>query len=414
MNAVPNPTLSLKKSKVLLKNAVFGHKSKASLKDKIFAMWFDRLVYTQIWEDPIVDMKALEIQATDHMLTIASGGCNALSYLMANPAKISVVDLNHAHIALNHLKIAALKTLEYHEDFFRFFGVAKSTSNVRIYNAIISPQLDQESRDYWESGPFGSKRIQMFAKGFYKYGLLGQIIGIIHMGAKLHGVKLSELLEQKTVEDQKQWFDQKVAKIFDSRLVTKIASSPYALYNLGIPPSQHLALCDNKPEQMSEILKQRARQLATVVPIKDNYFAWQAFARKYDESGQSALPLYLVKENYAFLRESIHKISIEHNNIRDKLIKLGPESVDIVNLLDAQDWMTPQELTAVWTAITHAAKPGARVIFRTAGSHSPVDACLTGPLANVWTRDHQTSDLLGPQDRSGIYGALHLYRLNPR
>jgi S-adenosylmethionine-diacylglycerol 3-amino-3-carboxypropyl transferase len=234
------------------------------------------------------------------------------------------------------------------------------------------------------------------------------------MGAKLHGVKLSELLEQKTVEDQKQWFDQKVAKIFDSRLVTKIARSPYALYNLGIPPSQHLALCDNKPEQMSEILKQRARQLATVVPIKDNYFAWQAFARKYDESGQSALPLYLVKENYAFLRESIHKISIEHNNIRDKLIKLGPESVDIVNLLDAQDWMTPQELTAVWTAITHAAKPGARVIFRTAGSHSPVDACLTGPLANVWTRDHQTSDLLGPQDRSGIYGALHLYRLNPR
>ena len=74
-------------------------------------MWFDRLVYTQIWEDPIVDMNALQIKSTDHMLTIASGGCNALSYLMANPAKISVVDLNHAHIALNHLKIAALKTL---------------------------------------------------------------------------------------------------------------------------------------------------------------------------------------------------------------------------------------------------------------------------------------------------------------
>lgn len=252
----------------------------------------------------------------------------------------------------------------------------------------------------------------MFAKGFYKYGLLGQIIGIIHMGAKLHGVKLSELLEQKTVEDQKIWFDQKVAKIFDSRLVTKICSSPYALYNLGIPPSQHLALCDNKPEQMSEILKQRARQLATVVPIKDNYFAWQAYARKYDESGQSALPPYLVKENYAFLRDCVHKISIEHNNIRDKLINLGPQSVDIVNLLDAQDWMTPQELTAVWTAITQAAKPGARVIFRTAGSQSPVDACLTGPLADQWTRDHQISDSLGPQDRSGIYGALHLYRFN--
>jgi len=411
MNMLSNPPVSLKKSKALVNNAVFGHKDKTSLKDKLFALWFDRLVYTQIWEDPQIDIEALEIKSTDHMLTIASGGCNALTYLLEHPAKISVVDLNHAHIALIQLKCAAIKTLESHEDFYRFFGVAKSSSNVRIYNNIIRQQLDETSRAYWEHATFGFKRIQMFAKGFYKFGLLGQIIGVIHLGAKLHGVKLSDLLLQKTVEKQAQWFDQHVAKIFDNRLVSKICSSPYALYNLGIPPSQHMVLCNNIPSNMSEILKQRARHLATVAPISENYFAWQAFARKYDESARGPIPAYLKRENYVTLRASLDKLEVEHNNIRDKLTQLGAQSVDIVNLLDAQDWMSPQEIVALWQAIDKAARPGARVVFRTAGEYSPLKSSFTPELAQRWVRDDVLSDRLGPQDRSGIYGAFHLYRL---
>jgi len=50
------------------------------------------------------------------------------------------------------------------------------------------------------------------------------------------------------------------------------------------------------------------------------------------------------------------------------------------------------------------------VIFRTAGTQSPVDVCLTGSLEGKWLRDDSTSNALGPQDRSGIYGAFHIYR----
>jgi S-adenosylmethionine-diacylglycerol 3-amino-3-carboxypropyl transferase len=412
MNTISNPPVSLKKSKALANSAAFGLKDKKSLKDKLFSMWFDRLVYTQIWEDPQIDIQALQIKSTDHILTIASGGCNALAYLVEHPAKVSVVDLNHAHIALLQLKVAALKTLESHEDFFRFFGIGKSSSNVRIYNNIIRNQLDATSRAYWEHATFGFKRIQMFAKGFYKFGLLGQIIGVVHLGAKLHRVKLSDLLFQSGVEQQAQWFDQHVAKIFDNRLVSKIISSPYALYYLGIAPSQHMVLCNNIPKNMSEILKQRARHLATVAPISENYFAWQAFARKYDESARGPLPAYLMREHYHTLRQSLGKLVVEHHNIRDKLNQLGAQTVDIVNLLDAQDWMTPQEIGDLWQTIDKAARPGARVIFRTAGELSPVEATLSPELAKRWSRDHELSDRLGPQDRSGIYGAFHLYRLS--
>ena len=46
------------------------------------------MVYPQIWEDPRADMEALELTNQSRVVTIASGGCNVMSYLVANPAQI--------------------------------------------------------------------------------------------------------------------------------------------------------------------------------------------------------------------------------------------------------------------------------------------------------------------------------------
>ena len=72
---------------------------------------FSGLVCAQIWEDPEIDMEALALKPDDRLVAIASGGCNVMSYLTANPAAITAVDLNRHHIALNQLKIAAARHL---------------------------------------------------------------------------------------------------------------------------------------------------------------------------------------------------------------------------------------------------------------------------------------------------------------
>ncbi|RYD22303.1 MAG: DUF3419 family protein, partial [Lysobacteraceae bacterium] len=64
------------------------HLSKQGLLERAFTFAFRGLVYAQIWEDPAVDMEALAIQPDSHVVTIASGGCNVLSYLTANPRAI--------------------------------------------------------------------------------------------------------------------------------------------------------------------------------------------------------------------------------------------------------------------------------------------------------------------------------------
>jgi len=397
------------RSQLLLAQAVYGHKSSLSVKERLFALWFQRLVYTQIWEDPVIDMEALQLGSLDHVVTIASGGCNALSYLTAHPGKVTAVDLNHTHVALLKLKKAALQGDLTYAQFFEFFGVGQSLRNVQIYDNLLKSSLDADTRAYWDERVWFKRRIEMFAKGFYRHGLLGQLIGLIHFVARCHGVRLHELLQQPSQASQIEWFDRHVAKIFDSVWLKKLCSSPIALYNLGIPPSQYAALCDEQPSRMTQVLKERARKLATVTPVCDNYFAWQAFGRSYDVTGKSALPPYLMASHFEQLKAQVHRLHVEQNNFRLTLQGMQPQTVDAYVLLDAQDWMSKDELQALWQEISRTARPGARVIFRTAGKDSPVDACLNNTLQMFWRRNVSRSEILGQRDRSGIYGAFHHY-----
>jgi S-adenosylmethionine-diacylglycerol 3-amino-3-carboxypropyl transferase len=406
--AIAAPNVS--RSKELLNDAVFGRKTKSSIYDRLFAFWFQQLVYPQIWEDPQVDLEALSLKETDHLVAIASGGCNVLSYLTQNPKKITAVDLNHAHVELLHLKIEAIRRLDY-PMFYLMFGQGNSDKNVKNYFELLSPHLKKTSRNFWEGRVRGFERIRMFEKGFYKFGLLGQLVGFIHFIAMLYGVKLDELLLQPSVEAQGEWFDKNVAKIFDSYLFQKLVLSPIALYNLGIPPTQYTSLCNGRPDTMSNVLKDRARRLATIESIHNNYFAYQAYGRTYDHTSPTNKPLYLQQRFYTTVRDNIDRIKVEHNNIREVLRQMPAKSVDAYVLLDAQDWMSPEEISLLWAEITRTASYGARVIFRTAGASSPLETLPIEDGHQVWKRNADRSDQLIKEDRSGIYGGFHLYEL---
>src|ERR1700694_3129765 len=118
--------------------------------DRLFAFWFRRLVYTQIWEDPEADLAALQLPLGSTIVTISSGGCNALSYLTAQPAQVYAVDLNEAHLSLLKLKLAGLRTFSNYAEFWQFFGEAASRSNADLYRERLQPWIDADERSYWD------------------------------------------------------------------------------------------------------------------------------------------------------------------------------------------------------------------------------------------------------------------------
>lgn len=393
-----------------LRRAVHRHGaiSREGILERLFTLVFSGLVYPQIWEDPEIDLEAMELRPDSHVVTIASGGCNVMSYLAAGPGRITAVDLNRAHVALTRLKLAGAAHLPSYEHFRRFFGLAEGRANIDAYRLFLRDRLDDETFAYWERRSLsGRKRISLFSRRFYRHGLLGHFIGWAHLAARVYGVDFRPLLEAGSLAGQRVFFDTQLAPLFDRPFVRRITDSRTSLYGLGIPPSQYEKLAGGRP--MHEVLRERLERLTCGFPISGNYFAWQAFARRYAPGEGAALPPYLRRENFAALQAAAGRVEVLNRNLTEFLRASPAESADRYVLLDAQDWMTDEQLNALWREITRTARAGARVIFRTAAEPSLLPGRVAPDILDRWHYREAASLAWTGRDRSSIYGGFHLY-----
>lgn len=413
--AEKNPRMSEEKpDKSLLKNAVHGHSaiSKRGMLERMFTMSFRGFVYPQIWEDPEVDIEALAIDGETRIMTIASGGCNVMNYLTETPERVQAIDLNPAHVALTRLKIAALKHLPDYESFFLFFGHADDKRNIANYKKYIAPHLDKFSKDYWEGwSPLHGRRINYFTKNLYQFGLLGRFISAVHIISRFYGKNPRDMLKAQNMEEQREIFERTLGPVFDKPFVKKLCNMPPALYGLGIPPAQFDELHEAANGDMAGLLKERLRRLACDFPIDENYFAWQAFGRGYDREHRKAIPRYLTPENYEILKKNADRVEVHHTSITGFLQSQPAGSLDRYVFLDAQDWMNAGQLTALWNEVLRTARPGAKVIFRTAGNDSPLTGALPRDILSRFDYDPAASAEAVKKDRSSIYGGFHVYTL---
>lgn len=414
-------TISIEKKKTeLLKKAVHGHGNKIISKrgflETLFSLTFRGFVYPQIWEDPEVDLEALKlVKDKSRIMTIASGGCNVMNYLTEEPAAVRAIDLNPAHVALTRLKLCAAKHLPDYQSFFNFFGHADKKENIDNYYKYIAPNLDPFSRKYWEGYSLvHGRRINYFRKNIYQFGILGRFIGVVHLLAKIYGQDPRAILKAKTLKEQGEVYDRTLGPIFQKKIVKAICNMPPALYGLGIPPSQFDELNEaakSKGNDMAGLLNERLRRLACEFPVESNYFAWQAFGRGYDKLNKKAVPRYLTEENYKKLKTVTDRVEA-HNTLITEFLQSQPQgSFDCFVFLDAQDWMTDQQLRDLWSEVLRTAMPGARIIFRTAGIDSPLTQALTPDTLKRFAYDPTASREAVKKDRSSIYGGFHVYTL---
>ncbi len=317
------------------------------------------------------------------------------------------VDLNTAHIALNRLKAAAIRHLPY-EGFYNLFADASNQRNVRMFDLELSRHLDAETQRYWTSRDWqGRRRISAFARGFYRTGLLGRFIATGHALARMLGGNPAAMVTAKNFEQQREIFEREIRPLLRRPLVHRLLDNRASLFGLGIPPAQYEALSEGRP--MHEVIEERLERLACGFDLKDNYFAWQAFNRAYDTTDNGPLPPYLEPTNYDALRERIADVRVLNVSLTSHLAGLAMASVDRFVLLDAQDWMTSDILSDLWHEITRTARPGARVIFRTAGTRTILPDHVPDSILSQWRYETDRSAELGARDRSAIYGGFHLY-----
>jgi S-adenosylmethionine-diacylglycerol 3-amino-3-carboxypropyl transferase len=107
----------------------------------------------------------------------------------------------------------------------------------------------------------------------------------------------------------------------------------------------------------------------------------------------------------------VPRVETHMASLADQLGVEKPGSLNSFILLDSQDWMPPAVIDELWGHIARVGGPGTRVIFRTAGEKSPVDAALSPETAARFVARQELARELHLQDRSAIYGMFHLYEM---
>ena len=391
--------------------------SRQGLLQKLFAVWFDAFVYNQIWEDPRVDIEALDLDGNSRVLTISSGGCNALNYLLESPESVTAVDLNRHHIYLLNLKLAAIKHLPNYESFFAFFGAGRGSKTGSDYLRYIQPHLDKETREFWESntllgGFLYGDRVSFFRNaGLYDHSRNGYFLTFFHWLSRRLGCDIEKVFDAASLDEQAVLYNKHIDPFFDRSIIKTIGKLPVTLFGLGIPPQQYDELKRDldRGRTVIDIYRDRVRRLACDFPIDENYFAWQAFGRKYDVEKRLAVPDYLKEENYATLKANAGRLTSIVGSATDEIENRANGAFNRFVFLDAQDWMDAAAMTELWSAIAEKAEPGSRIIFRTAGESSPLEENLPDELLARFVYEKELSQNLFKRDRSSIYGGFHLY-----
>lgn len=325
------------------------------------------LVYNTCWEDPRCDRKLLNLNEKSRVVMLTSAGCNALDYLLDDPAEVFCVDINPRQNALLHLKLALLQGTD-HATLFRFFGNGVVPKAREVFNDTLRRRLvEPYSANFWERSLhyFNAKGLR---KSFYWHGSSGTVAWIIRkwLLSRPEAARLTHrLLESQNVAEQLDWYEQ-LEPLFLNRFVQWLVQQHLVQSMLGVPKSQQHLAAAIFPDGLFGYIRQCLRHVFTRLPMTDNYFWKLYFFGHYEPD---CCPNYLKPEHFARLRERSRRICTHNGSLSDFLNK-NPGQYTHFILLDHQDWLAARHrhpaLEEEWRLILENAAPGAKVLFRTA------------------------------------------------
>lgn len=338
-----------------------------TLQERVFRQIHgNTLVYNTCWEDPRCDRELMDFRADSKILMLTSAGCNALDYLLDNPAEIHCVDLNPRQNALLEFKKALIDGSD-HATLFDFFGNGATTQFKQVFKNVVAPRLPEASyRQYWHRHQdyFDGKGLR---RSFYWRGSSGAVAWLVNkwMRSQPEVFRLaSQLFESRNLEEQQARYSQFEPHILN-RFVRWMLSRHVVQSMLGVPKAQQHLAAEYFPDGMSGYLRHCLRHVFTTLPLTDNYF-WKLYF--YGKYTADCCPNYLKAEHFDTLKGRVARVKTHTMSLSDFLLAYPGQYSHFI-LLDHQDWLAAKLRPALeeeWRLILENAAPGARVLLRSA------------------------------------------------
>ena len=314
----------------------------AAVHDKIMFKFLNKTwIYNVSWEDPRMDQRVFDLSEDDHIITIASAGCNVLDYICQG-AEVTAVDFNLCQINLTELKMVAICNIEY-EQFFEIFSMSNMDLLRELYPTKLRPHLTQASVEFWDEGIHTIKSFMYSGtSGSMSYLLfqwLFPIFGLGFIGRELsRGISHDALLK---LISTKEYSIRSIAWVMDNVLLRGgccLAGVPERQMNLGL----------HRPNNLAQVIE---RVFFKTDLVNDNYFYTGYLLGYYPKN---CCPRYLQEENFLTMRKHLkkNKLHLFHGTILQAINQVK-RPITVASLLDHMDWMPDRDINE---EITHLIK----------------------------------------------------------
>ncbi len=314
---------------------------------------FERLLFSQCWEDPQLDMDALDVRPEHVLLSVTSGGCNTLSLATLEPERIIAVDLNATQNFLLEFKIAGARVLS-HGDYLCLLGVRSSTERWDLYRTAREG-LSPMARRYWDTQRAAIERGVLRAGRYERYlGAFRRLLCLIE-GPR----KMERLFAAASLDEQRRFYHDEWDTL-PWRAFFRIFFSRTVLGAGGLDPAFFTYV--HGVRSFGEHFRELARHALTELPLRDNYFIAQICLGRYLD--EQAVPPYLQADRYDALRRTLDRIEIVTGEVGGVLRTLPDDAVDRFSYSNVFEWVAPTVFEATLQETWRAARPDARLCYR--------------------------------------------------
>lgn len=309
---------------------------------------FDLIRYAQCWEDADILLEALDIQAGDICLAIASAGDNSLAMLSKAPERVIALDLSPAQLACLALRVAAYKELNYSE-LLELMGSRPSKRREQLYQRCRK-LLKPAEKTFWDSksseiaaGIGSSGKFEAYFALFRK-----RILPLIHTQKTI-----AALLEPKPLAERQHfyrtrwnnWRWQALFRLFFSRFV---------MGRMGRDPAFFKYVEGSVAERL---LSRAEHALSELEPADNPYLQWILTGRHLH-----ALPYALREAQFERIRDYSDRIEWHALSVEDFLASYAGK-LQRFNLSDIFEYMSEASSQALLESLVQAASPGARLAY---------------------------------------------------
>lgn len=358
----------------------------------------DRLLYAQCWEDQAILRRALVVRPGDDVLSIASAGDNTFALLLDDPASVTAVDRNTTQIQLIRLKMAALATLD-REDTVELLGAAPSRRRKALY-AALRAALPDAARAFWD----GEEPQRWLARGVLGVGKFERYLSLFRERVLplVHGRATVERLAGLDDREEQERFYRDVWDTRRWRVLFRIFFGRRVMGRIG---RERAFFAHVDAGSVGDAFRERARWALTEIPVRTNpYLSWILTG---EHRATRLLPPYLQPGHYETVAARLDRVRLVADGLTEHLADGAPSRFDGFNLSDVFEYMDEAQTEALFHAIAHAGRPGARLCYW----NLLVPRERPDTLAHLIERDAERAAALHAEDRAFFYGKLVVERL---